>query len=166
MKLARKLSLLLALGALVLSAEVKTTDPMDARVRQVGLLVKCQCGCGSTVAECNMLHCHFGEPVREEIRAGLIAGLSPDQIIEKLVTEYGDIIRTTPPPGGFGAFGWAMPFVMVFLGLAAIPFVLMRWRRDQAAVEAGGSPSAAHEIDPEAVRRFEAQIEKDLAAEE
>ena len=164
MKLARKLSLLLALTGLVLVAEVKTTDPMDLRVREVGLLVKCQCGCGSTVADCNMLHCHFGEPVKEEIKEGLIAGLAADQIIDKLAAEYGELIRTAPPPDGFGAFGWAMPFVAVLLGLAAIPVVIMKWRRNQVAVEAAGGP--ATELDPEALERFEAEIERDLAAEE
>ncbi|MCG8648805.1 MAG: cytochrome c-type biogenesis protein CcmH [Pirellulales bacterium] len=166
MKLARKLSLLLAtlvsFGAL---ADVKTTDPIDLRVREVGLEVKCQCGCGSTVADCNMIHCHFGEPVKEEIKEGLIAGLAPDQIIDKLALEYGEMIRTQPPPEGFGAFGWAMPFIAVLIGLAAIPFVIMRWRKSDAALQAAGAETPAT-VDPESLERFEAEIEKELARED
>ena len=52
-----------------------------------------------------------------------------------------DLLRTSstePPAAGFGAFGWAMPFVAVALGLAMIPFVIQKWRRDQAALQAAG----------------------------
>ncbi len=163
MKLARKLSLLLALISFALVAEVKTTAPIDMKVREVGLNVRCQCGCGSTVADCNMLHCHFGEPVKEEIKEGLLAGMAPEAIIDKLAAEYGEIIRTEPSPEGFGAFGWAMPFIAVFLGLAIVPFVIRKWRRDQIAMAAA---TPTREMDPEDLKRFEAAIDKDLAAEE
>lgn len=152
------------LATVTAAAEVKTSDPMTLRVKELGRRVMCQCSCGSTVGDCNMLQCHFGEPVRGEIREGLVAGLSPDEIIEGIVAKYGQVVRTAPRTDGFGAFGWAMPFVAVGFGLAMIPLVVRKWRREQLA--AAAAAGTIDELDPETLSRLEAEIEHDLAKEE
>lgn len=139
--------------------QVKTADPIDAAAYQIGKGMQCQCSCGSTIADCNMLYCHYGEPVRGEIREGLLAGIAPDVIVDQLVAKYGRIILGAPAAEGFGAVGWAMPFVVILLGLIFVPFVIRRWHHNRLAV-----PSAA--IDAETLSRFEAEIERDLASEE
>ncbi len=144
--------------------QVKTADPIDAAAYQIGKGLQCHCNCGSTIADCNMLYCHYGEPVRTEIREGLLAGISPDVIVEQLITKYGKIISGAPSAEGFGAFGWAMPFVVILLGLIFVPFVIRRWHNNQLAAVAA-APSAAP-IDAARQSRFEAEIERDLASEE
>jgi cytochrome c-type biogenesis protein CcmH/NrfF len=111
-----------------------------------------------------MLYCHFGEPVREEIREGVVAGLAPEVILDKLVAKYGAIILGEPPAKGFGAVGWTMPFIAVLAGLAIVPLVIRRWRRNQLAAEAAAPPQAA--LDEDELNRFKAEIDRDLAAEE
>ncbi len=160
----RRQVLKLALGGLAAVpavAQVKTTDPIDAEAYAVGKQLMCQCGCGSTVADCNMLYCHFGEPVRQEIREGLVAGLAPQVIIDQLVAQYGEIILAQPKAEGFGVWAWTMPFVVVLAGLAAIPFVIRRWRANQLAEEAAAPP-----VDQSVLDEFRAEIDRDLAAEE
>ena len=152
----------LALAAVGL-AEVKTTDPVTLKVREIGKDLRCQCGCAYTVADCNMLYCHFRDPVNEDIRAGLDAGLSTPDILSKLYAKYGNVLRTEPVGVGFGAVGWVMPFVALALGLIIAPFVVRRWRANQLAAETAGAPA---KVDQSAVRRYEAQIEKDLADED
>lgn len=147
-----------------LVGQVKSTDPVDAEVYAIGKELMCQCGCGSTVADCNMLYCHFGEPVRAEIREGVIAGIAPDVIIKQLVGKYGAIILGQPAAEGFGALGWTMPFIAILAGLAIVPLVIRRWRQNQLAAEAAAPPQAA--LDQEALKRFRAEIDRDLAAEE
>ncbi len=145
-----------------LAAEVKTTDPTAVRVREVGKTLKCQCGCAYTVADCNMLYCHFRDPVNEDIAEGVLAGLTDPQIFSKIYAKYGETLRTEPIAVGFGAVGWVMPFAALAMGLIIAPFVVKRWRKNQLQAEA-----APHvKVDESAVRRYEAQIEKDLAAED
>jgi cytochrome c-type biogenesis protein CcmH/NrfF len=147
-----------------LVGQVRSADPLDAEAYEIGKRLQCQCGCGSTVADCNMLYCHFGEPVRDEIREGVVAGLAPEVIIDQLVAEYGTIILGEPSADGFGAVGWTMPFVAILAGLAAVPFVIRRWRKNQLAAEAAAPPAVA--LDDEALNRLKAQIDRDLAAED
>lgn len=147
-----------------LAGQVRSADPIDAEAYAIGKRLQCQCGCGSTVADCNMLYCHFGEPVRAEIREGVVAGLAPEVIIDQLVAKYGAIILGEPPAEGFGALGWTMPFIAILAGLAIVPFVIRRWRRNQLAAEAAAPPQAA--VNEEALDRFKDQIDRDLAAEE
>jgi cytochrome c-type biogenesis protein CcmH/NrfF len=147
-----------------LIGQVRTTDPVDAAAYTIGKRLMCQCSCGSTISDCNMPYCEFGEPVRTEIREGVVAGLAPEAIIDKLAAKYGSIILGEPPVEGFGAVGWTMPFIVILAGLAAVPFVIGRWRKNQLAAEAAAPPQPA--LDDEALKRFKAQIDRDLAAEE
>ena len=155
-------ALALALGGLVF-AEVKTTDPVTVKVREIGKGLKCQCGCAYTVADCNMLYCHFRDPVNEDLADLVKAGLSDGDILSKIYAKYGDMLRTEPVAVGFGAVGWVMPFAALALGLVIAPFVVKRWKSSQAQAEAGG---ASVSVDEDAIRRYEAQIEKDLADED
>lgn len=153
-------------GALTvpLIGQVKSTDPIDAEVYAIGKELMCQCGCGSTVADCNMLYCHFSEPVRAEIREGVVAGLAPEVILEQLVAKHGAIILGAPAAEGFGALGWTMPFIAILAGLAIVPIVISRWRKNQLAAEAAEPTQGA--LDEAALKRFKAEIDRDLAAEE
>jgi len=155
-------ALALALGGLVF-AEVKTTDPVTVKVREIGKGLKCQCGCAYTVADCNMLYCHFRDPVNEDLAELVKAGLSDGDILSKIYAKYGDMLRTEPVAVGFGAVGWVMPFAALALGLVIAPFVVKRWKSNQAQAESGAQSVS---VDEDAVRRYEAQIEKDLADED
>ena len=144
----------------LLVAEVKTTDPVTIKVREIGKGLKCQCGCAYTVADCNMLYCHFRDPVNEDLAELVKAGLADGDILSKIYAKYGDVLRTEPVAVGFGAVGWVMPFVALALGLIAAPFVVKRLKAHQPAATAG---AARVKVDEAAVRHYEAQIEKDLA---
>ncbi len=153
------LAFLLAGGA-AYAQEVKTTDPQTLQIHEIGRELKCQCGCPYTVSDCNMLYCHFRDPVNTEIGEMLDAGMSAGPIINALIEKYGKELSTQPPPEGFGAVGWAMPFVALAIGFIVTPFVVRRWRKNQLAAEAA-NPSP--ELDPETVKRIEAEIERDLS---
>ena len=155
---------LLAVGAGLLWAEVKTTDPMTLQVREIGKNLKCQCGCAYTVADCNMLYCHFRDPINQDIEEGLKAGLTTESILSKIYAKYGEFVRTEPVAVGFGTLGWVMPFAALGLGLAIAPLVVRRWKRKTEAAET--AKPAKSDPPQAAIRRMEAQIEKDLADEE
>ena|GEM_PF-519223 len=154
------LALGLALGGTLPAQEIKTTDPKTMQIREIGKELKCQCGCAYTVADCNMLYCHFRDPVNMDIAEMLDAGMSPGAIVNALFDKYGAELRSEPLTEGFGAVGWVMPFVVLALGLIAAPFVVQRWRKNQLAAEAA-APAGA--VDPETMKRLEAEIERDLS---
>ena len=38
------------------------------KIREAGKNLKCQCSCSYTIADCNMLYCHYREEVKPEIK--------------------------------------------------------------------------------------------------
>jgi len=151
-----RLGLIFAFAALsIYPQQVSTGDQMHLRLRAIGEKLKCQCGtnCAYTVGSCNMLNCHFREEVYGQIRENLNAGANEATILGKLKEKYGTIILAAPPAEGFSVIGWVMPFVALVLGLFAIRFVLLRWRR------------APRPLAPAGVQmdRFRDQIEKEMA---
>lgn len=147
------LSLLLALTSVGAYAAVPY-----AHLRQVGDRVKCQCNsaCSYTVGSCNMLGCHFREPVLEEIRLGLEEGKTDDEVLEAVYDKYGSETRVEPQNEGFGMVGWFAPFVSLLAGLSGIFWVIRRWRRTTLA------SSRADSVQEEVVDRYRSRIEEDL----
>ena len=145
------ISLLLALAAAGAQAKV----PYE-KLRQVGDLVTCQCSCAYTVGSCNMLSCHFRDPVLKDIQTGLEEGQSDEEVLEAVYAKYGSETRVQPPDDGFGLIGWIAPFATLLAGLAVVPWVIRRWRRSSHA------RSRATGVPDEVVERFRSRIEDDL----
>jgi len=152
-----------AVTDVAVAQSVTTGDEMFLRMREVGDKLRCQCAsqCSYTVASCNMLRCSFRETVNPDIREALQAGLAPDAIVEKMIAKYGAELRTEPLPEGFGLFGWAMPFVALAVGLVIVPFVVLRWKKQQRPAAPEPRP-----IDEQVLAEYEAAIERDLAESE
>ncbi len=126
------------------------------KLREVGEQVSCQCGCSYTVGSCNMLNCHFRDPVLRQIEEGLEAGKSEAAVLEEVYATYGSATRVEPRAKGFGMVGWIAPFAALLCGLAAIPWILRRWRANTRADSHGDS------VPDEVVDRYGPQIEDDL----
>lgn len=127
-----------------------------AKLREVGERVSCQCGCAYTVGSCNMLNCHFRDPVVGEIREGLEAGRPEAEILEAIYAKYGGETRVEPRNEGFGMVGWIAPFAALLAGLAIIPWVVRRWRSGTVARSRGDAVPAA------VVDQYRTRIEEDL----
>lgn len=143
------ISLLLAAGGL--AAEVPYS-----KLRVVADRVSCQCGCSYTVGSCNMLNCHFRDPILEEIQEGLNAGRPEEQVLEAVYQRYGPETRVQPGDDAFGRLGWLAPFAWLGTGLAVVVLVLRRWRRGTKA------HSRASAVPDEVVDRYSRRIEEDL----
>jgi cytochrome c-type biogenesis protein CcmH len=137
-------------------ASVPLNNP---RVRALGELLKCQCGCPYTVSSCDMRNCHFADPVRAELLKMVEAGMSEKEILGVFETRHGKHILTRPPAEGFYLIGWVMPFAGLGLGLTLIVLLLQRYlkRRQTAPALPGAAPES-----PE-LARYREKIEKDLA---
>src|SRR5271170_1193727 len=61
----------------------------------------CQCGCGLTVANCNMPTCSFAVPMRAEIERMIAKGMTRTQVIAFYRHEYGEKVLSAPTTEGF-----------------------------------------------------------------
>lgn len=149
-------SILIILTAAVFMAHGATPLSND-RVRQLGNMLHCKCGCNASVTECNMLHCHFSDPVRMELLSMVESGRGDQEILDAMVGKYGKDILRKPPSEGFYMLSYVMPYAGLASGLALIGLLIRFYLRRRPAVAA-----AAPQSSPE-LTRYQAQIEKDLA---
>jgi len=151
MRLRLRSSLLLLVAAVLMLAQNPLENP---RVRALGEQLLCLCGCGSSVTSCNMLHCHFSEPVRKQLLSMVQAGMSDSDIIASFVKDHGPRILMKPPAEGFNLVGWVMPFVALAAGLALLWFFIKRFHKPLPA--AGPEPDAA------TLARYQERIDKEM----
>ncbi len=147
------LLLLLVTAALLVG---QTGNPLaNPRVRRLGDLLACKCGCGASVTSCNMLHCEHSEPARAKLAKMVDAGMTDQAILDAFVNEYGPDILLRPPVKGFNLVGYVMPFLALMAGLALVWWLMKRLHRPLA-------PTAGPSLDPGTFARYQEQIEKDL----
>jgi cytochrome c-type biogenesis protein CcmH len=132
--------------------------PTNAQVSE-GLT--CQCGCGLTVANCNMPTCSFSVPMRREIDRMIGEGKSRAQIIAFYRRQYGEKVLSAPTTEGFNLLAWTMPFIALALGGGAMVLAVGRWRSNPAPGSGDSKPGAAPaSFDPELRRKLEKELEE------
>src|ERR1039458_10858138 len=99
----------LALAPLLSAALLTGSVPLqNPRVRSLGELLTCQCGCNYSISSCNMQGCHFADPARARLLQMVEAGVSDEQILATFGREYGKVILRQPPAQGFYLISWIM----------------------------------------------------------
>jgi cytochrome c-type biogenesis protein CcmH len=68
---------------------------------------------------------------RAEITEQIKQGKTKQQILDNLVSTYGDRVLATPKHKGFGLVAYIVPIVIVLLAIAALAVYLPRWRRNR-----------------------------------
>ncbi len=132
--------------------------PTNAQVSE-GLT--CQCGCGLTVANCNMPTCGFSVPMRAEIDAMIRKGMSRAQIIAFYRHKYGEKVLSAPTTEGFNLLAWTMPFIALALGGGLMALVVGRWRSNAPPAPSGSKPAGEpSSFDPELRRRLENELKE------
>jgi Uncharacterized protein involved in biosynthesis of c-type cytochromes len=154
----RRLKSRFLLAALLAATLALGSTPLqNPEVRRIGKKLGCQCGCQSSLTECNMLQCHFADPARAELLRMVDSGQSEAGILKAFVDRYGKAILREPPTEGFFLIGWVMPFVATAAGAVFLWWFVRRKLRPEAAA----APAA--ELSSEAYARYRDRIEKDLA---
>jgi cytochrome c-type biogenesis protein CcmH/NrfF len=101
-----------------------------------------------------MLECSFSKPAKERIARMQTLGMADQQIIDSFVRDYGAGVYLSKP----SAFGWAVPYAIVGLGLMGIWWFLVKFREPQPLPELGPM-----QLDDPALEKYKDQIERDLA---
>ena len=127
---------------------------------EVSQSLTCQCGCGLTVANCNMPTCSFSVPTRIEIDRLIGNGMGRAQIIAFYRHKYGEKVLSAPTTEGFNILAWTMPFIALVVGGGLIVLAFGRWRSTAPLLPAGSIPAPAPSFDPELRRRLEMELKE------
>jgi cytochrome c-type biogenesis protein CcmH/NrfF len=163
--LASSLVFLMAAIFVFLSPELKNVSretfaaetPTNAEVSE-GLT--CQCGCGLTVANCNMPTCGFSVPMRRDIDRMIGEGKTRAQIISFYRAQYGEKVLSAPTTEGFNILAWTMPFIALAVGGGLMVVAVGRWHSSAPVAPAESKPGAQPSFDPELRRKLEKEIEE------
>ena len=89
-------------------------DPaLEARLKTMSQELRCLVCQNSTLADSDA---PLAEDLRKEIRGQMRAGKSDEQIVDYLVTRYGDFVRYRPPVNSNTALLWFGPFLLLLIG--------------------------------------------------
>ena len=95
----------------------------EARLKHLAVELRCLVCQNQTLADSNA---PLAEDLRQEVREMIAKDMSDKDIIEFLVTRYGDFILYRPPLKATTTLLWLGPFVLLIAGVAALVLALRR----------------------------------------
>jgi cytochrome c-type biogenesis protein CcmH len=115
-------------------------DPVaEKRLQKLSEELRCLVCQNQTIADSNA---ELAQDLRREVRAMIKDGKSDQQIIDFMVTRYGDFVLYRPPFKGITLLLWGGPATLLVLGL----ILLVRYQRRRAIrVAAADQPLSADE---------------------
>lgn len=99
-------------------------DPVvEARLKQLAVELRCLVCQNQTLADSNA---PLAEDLRREVREMIVKGMSDKEVIEFLVSRYGDFVLYRPPLKATTTLLWVGPFVLLVGGGIALVVALRR----------------------------------------
>lgn len=147
---------LLALGLLGQSVAAATPE----QLREVTQELVCLCGTCNHESLTSCI-CGFAEGQRQDITQALDAGKTKEQVIARLIDEYGRMVLATPPAEGFNLVAWLAPFALLGFGLIVLRTVLVSWRRSQTAAT-NNNPNPTSGAAPPQSGDYEERMRREL----
>ncbi len=124
MRLCLFLIWLLPTAVLAQEARPLGEDPaVEARLKQLAVELRCLVCQNQTLADSNA---PLAEDLRREVREMIAKDMTDDQIVDFLVTRYGDFVRYRPPLKTTTWLLWAGPFLLLAAGATVLAVSLRR----------------------------------------
>lgn len=111
------------------SGSVTQDRQVETRLKQLSLELRCLVCQNQTLADS---HAPLAEDLRSEIRTMIVDGRSDEEIMDFLVSRYGDFVRYRPPLKATTWLLWFGPFLFLASGAAALGITLRRRQRQPA----------------------------------
>jgi cytochrome c-type biogenesis protein CcmH len=141
--------LLVAAAGLILAAPAAACTK---RASQAGLETKLVCpSCHTTLDESNS---PVAQEMKAEVARRIAACQTERQILDAMVSEFGETILSTPQTHGFDLLAWVLPFGGVLAGGLGIAYGARKWARARPA-EAEAPPAA---LAPSDERRVDEEL--------
>ena len=142
--------LAVALVALLTSpahAQVQEPLPLELEVQAQALYesVMCPQCAGQTISQS---HSQIAKAMRAAVREGLLAGESPEEVLDSLVASFGEGVLASPPTRGWPLLVWLGPPVALVLGGAALVLAVRGLRRGAGRDTAPAESKATGDLAP------------------
>ncbi|MBU2602763.1 MAG: cytochrome c-type biogenesis protein CcmH [Actinobacteria bacterium] len=105
------------------------------------------------------------EQLKAQVRLLVAQGMGEDEVLDTIVAQYGEEILAAPRASGFNLLAYALPTLLIALGVVVIVLLALRWRGDRIEVlpvmvtagERGASaePNPLHSRLDEELSRFD-----------
>jgi cytochrome c-type biogenesis protein CcmH len=108
-------------------AKDMAADPVLEK-RMIGLAEKLRC----LVCQNESLassHADLAEDLRREVREQMQKGLNDEEIIDYLVSRYGDFVLYDPPVKSYTILLWFGPFALLLIGVGMLIYQLRKRRQ-------------------------------------
>lgn len=138
---------LLATGAFASSAReaALAADPVaEKRLQALSKELRCLVCQNETIADSNA---ELAVDLRREIRSMIADGRSDNEILDFMVTRYGDFVLYRPPVKGVTLLLWGGPVALLLLGLFLLVSYLRRRARRLADADQPLAPEDAQRAD-------------------
>ena len=115
-------------------------DPVaEKRLQALSEELRCLVCQNQTIADSNA---ELAQDLRREVRTMISEGKSDKEIVDFMVTRYGDFVLYRPPVKGITLLLWGGPVALLLLGL----FLLQRYLRQRSHRIDAESPLSREEI--------------------
>jgi cytochrome c-type biogenesis protein CcmH len=116
-------------------------DPVaEKRLQKLSEELRCLVCQNQTIADSNA---ELAQDLRREVRGMIRDGKSDKEIVEFMVTRYGDFVLYRPPVKGITLLLWGGPIALLLVGL----FALQRYLRQRARRMVDDQPLSAEDAD-------------------
>jgi cytochrome c-type biogenesis protein CcmH len=119
----------------------------DATVKAAELRLSCPCPCTLDVFTCRTTDftCSYSPARHKEVVALVEQGMGVEQVLDAMISKYGEEALMAPRPQGFNLIGYVVPAAVV-LGIGAVIVAILALRQRGEAlvpVKVPGSPAAS-----------------------
>lgn len=115
-----------ALGALGADQQSPADSVLEARTAEVAAQLRCPVCQGLSIQDSPS---ELSQQMRSVVKDQLRAGKSPDEVKAYFISKYGEWILLEPKPKGFNVLVYAMPILLVAVGLGWIVLAVRKWTR-------------------------------------
>jgi len=147
-----------ALLAIAVCFSVGATDA-SSRYTDLNHRLMCTCGCSQILGECNHVGCTSSTTELSELRTGIAAASTDQEILDTFVGKYGAVVLAAPTTHGFDLVAWIAPFAVFAAALLGTILLVRRWANISIGKAQAAGPSPINE-DP-ADRERREQIRRD-----
>ncbi len=113
------------------AAPLAENPQAEARLKALAVELRCLVCQNQTLADSNA---PLAEDLRREVREMIAKNMSDKEIIDFLVTRYGDFVLYRPPLKTTTTLLWVGPFLLLIGGATALVFALRRRQKKLADV--------------------------------
>jgi cytochrome c-type biogenesis protein CcmH len=122
---------------------------------EIEAALMCDCGCGDMLVNCT---CERSEEMRGIITGMINQGKSKTQILGLFVSQFGEVILSSPPRKGFNLVAYGVPMTGFFIGSVFAVTMARRWRSSRREEEDEESESG-DDLSEEMEERIREELE-------